>query len=274
VTSVLKPKRRRISFPPTDAIMSLARVMYLGGIQSKSITKPEHIAIRIIAGLEVGLTPIQATNNIMVLNGRATIWGDAALALVKFSGVMDYHDEGLSGDIEDESTFAYCEFVRKGEQKKRQEFSIDQAKKAKLWGKAGPWQEYPGRQLLMRARSWAIRDVFPDVLCGLGIAEEVMDYATGVTKSPEGELSEGAVAEVADSKPDTSPESGQITEGTAARIGKAREMWLIRSGVKVSDPEAVRDVWMRKLGERGAKSARELNEREALELLAELEGVR
>src|SRR5262249_49394 len=37
---------------------------------------------------------------------------------------------------------------------------------------------YPRRMLMMRARSWALRDGFADVLRGLSIREEVEDYDT------------------------------------------------------------------------------------------------
>src|SRR5690606_6210149 len=55
-------------------------------------------------------------------------------------------------------------------------FSVADAKKAGLWGKQGPWQQYPKRMLSMRARAFALRDGFADVLRGLGIAEEVQDH--------------------------------------------------------------------------------------------------
>jgi len=49
------------------------------------------------------------------------------------------------------------------------------AKTAGLLGKQGPWTQYPRRMMQMRARSWALRDVFPDVLRGMPIAEDIMD---------------------------------------------------------------------------------------------------
>jgi hypothetical protein len=55
-------------------------------------------------------------------------------------------------------------------------FSVADAKKASLWGKSGPWSQYPRRMLQMRARGFALRDAFPDVLKGLVTAEEAFDY--------------------------------------------------------------------------------------------------
>ena len=52
---------------------------------------------------------------------------------------------------------------------------MEDAKRAGLYGKQGPWQQYPKRMLQMRARAWALRDVFPDVLRGVHVAEEAQD---------------------------------------------------------------------------------------------------
>ena len=55
-------------------------------------------------------------------------------------------------------------------------FSLADAKRAGLLGKAGPWQQYPQRMISHRARSWAIRDGAADALMGLQVAEETSDY--------------------------------------------------------------------------------------------------
>lgn len=55
-------------------------------------------------------------------------------------------------------------------------FTKDDAIKSKLWGKAGPWQQYPDRMLQMRARGFAIRDAFPDAIKGIITYEELRDY--------------------------------------------------------------------------------------------------
>ena len=43
-------------------------------------------------------------------------------------------------------------------------------------GKQGPWTQYPKRMRQMRARAFALRDVFADILKGMPIAEELQDY--------------------------------------------------------------------------------------------------
>jgi hypothetical protein len=38
--------------------------------------------------------------------------------------------------------------------------------KGRLWTRKGPWEHYPQRMLQMRARAFALRDGFADVLRG------------------------------------------------------------------------------------------------------------
>ena len=47
------------------------------------------------------------------------------------------------------------------------------AKRAGLWGKQGPWQQFPDRMMQMRARGFTLRDGFADVLGGLYLREEL-----------------------------------------------------------------------------------------------------
>jgi hypothetical protein len=120
---------------------------------------------------------MQALQSIAVVNGRPSVFGDAALAVCKASPVCEFVDEGIDGD--GESMAAMCIAKRRGYEKATVvRFSVSDAKKAGLWGKAGPWSQYPKRMLQMRARGFALRDAFPDVLRGLVTAEEAQDYPT------------------------------------------------------------------------------------------------
>ena len=142
--------------------------------------KPESCMLAIQHGSEVGLSPMQSLQSIAVINGRPTIWGDAALALVIGSHVCEYVTEGVDG--EGDKMVAMCVAKRRGYEKATiVRFSVEDAKKAGLWGKSGPWQQYPKRMLQLRARGFALRDAFSDVLRGLITAEEAQDYTHNVT---------------------------------------------------------------------------------------------
>jgi hypothetical protein len=140
------------------------------------IGKPGNILVAMQWGSEIGLKPLQAMQSIAVINGRPTLWGDNALALVLASPLCEYVDES-----ESDATHGVCRVKRRGDAEHIQIFTVEDAKKAGLWGKAGTWTGYPSRMLKMRARAWALRDKFPDVLRGLGIAEEVRDTEIDIT---------------------------------------------------------------------------------------------
>ena len=51
--------------------------------------QPEDIMLAVQLGSEVGLRPMQALQNIAVINGRPAVWGDALPGLCKASPVYD-----------------------------------------------------------------------------------------------------------------------------------------------------------------------------------------
>jgi hypothetical protein len=139
--------------------------------------KPESCLLAIQHGSEIGLSPMQSLQNIACINGRPAIWGDAALALCLASPVCDGIHETIEG--EGDNMTAVCQTSRKGKDANVVgRFSVADAKRAGLWGKSGPWTQYPKRMLQLRARGFALRDAFPDVLRGLVTAEEAQDYPT------------------------------------------------------------------------------------------------
>jgi hypothetical protein len=144
--------------------------------------KAASVLIAIRMGNDVGLSPMQSLQNIAVINGRPAIWGDAALALVQSSGVLERFHETAEGTPGQDAYTAVCIAKRKGlPDEVRRTFSIADARRAGLWGKTGregqptPWVTYPYRMLQMRARGFTLRDVAADRLMGLILAEEAMD---------------------------------------------------------------------------------------------------
>jgi hypothetical protein len=162
-----------------------------GMVPKDYIGKPDAIAIAVQMGSELGLAPVQSVQNIAVINGRPAIWGDALPGLCRASGMCKSIREWSDG--EGDGLTYYCEAVRKDQPDPIvARFSVADAKRAKLWQEnptvkrrsrdggsyeadAGPWYSYPDRMLQMRARGFALRDAFPDVLKGLLSAEEARD---------------------------------------------------------------------------------------------------
>lgn len=137
--------------------------------------KPQDILVCVQWGYEMGLAPMQALQNIAVINGKPSVYGDAMMALVQASPVCEDIEEFFEGEGTP-NPVAVCVAKRRGRKPVTARFSVEDAKRAGLWGKGGPWSAYPKRMMQMRARGFALRDAFPDVLKGLITAEEAQDY--------------------------------------------------------------------------------------------------
>lgn len=143
--------------------------------------KPEDVLVAVQWGFELGLAPLQALQNIACINGKPSVYGDAAMALVQNSPICEdikeyFEGEGTSNPV------AVCVAKRKNRSEVVCKYSVEDAKRAGLWNKSGPWTQYPKRMLQMRARGFALRDAFPDVLKGLITVEEAQDYPETETK--------------------------------------------------------------------------------------------
>lgn len=165
---------RGIQFADFEALYRFAKCVSMSGLAPKGMNSPEAIAVAIEMGLELGLSPMQALQNIAVINGRPGVFGDAAKALCEASGLMEDFSEKVDGEGAERK--ATCTSKRVGREPVTTVFSVKDAMKAKLWGKDGPWTFYPDRMLMFRARGFNLRDNFGDVLRGLVTVEELQDY--------------------------------------------------------------------------------------------------
>ncbi len=127
-------------------------------------------------GAELGLRPMAAVQNIAVINGRPSVWGDLQLAICQKSGLFEFdaHEEYYEGNEFDDKYTAVTVVKRVGSSKPVvSRYSVADAKRAKLWNKPGTWTTNPGRMLKYRSRAFALRDAFADVLKGLYSREEM-----------------------------------------------------------------------------------------------------
>lgn len=192
VTALQPQQQRGFALTP----QSLDEAMQFAGLMAKSSIIPKdyqgnpgNILIATMWGQEIGLAPLQAMQSIAVINGRPSIWGDAMLALVRGSGLLEYIKE----DPTDEG--CTCTLKRRGDQfEVARTFTPEDAKRAGLWGKPGPWQQHTKRMMQMRARAFALRDAFADVLRGVHIGEEAQDLPTERHMGPADEVKPDAPA--------------------------------------------------------------------------------
>lgn len=174
-TAIAKPE----TFAPRNLQEALKFADLL--IESKMIPKsyadkpPAAIVVALQFGMELGLQPMQSLQNIANINGQPGIWGDAALALVLNSGLCEYYEEDDFETIKKNQKATFTIKRRGFPKPKTTTFSYEDAKTAGIFTNA-VWKTYPFRMCQMRARSFGLRDSFPDVLKGLELAEALQDY--------------------------------------------------------------------------------------------------
>lgn len=157
-----------------EEIFRLATAIAQSGLAPKDMNTPERLTVAIMTGLELGLPPMFAINKIAVINGRPTLWGDAIPGLLWGRGFKIADEMTGEGD----NRCATCTVTRPNGDATTRSFGVKDAKKAGLWGKSGPWTQFPDRMLTMRARAFAARDGAADVLGGLYLREEIEDTPT------------------------------------------------------------------------------------------------
>ncbi len=138
--------------------------------------KPQDLFIAMAMGYQIGLSVEQAIQAIAVINGKPCLWGDDALALCMTHKDFEDIQEAPIRNSNDTVTGYVCTVKRKGMSPSIKNFTLDMAKKAGLLSKTGPWTQYPERMLQLRARAYALRDIFPDALKGIKTREEAEDY--------------------------------------------------------------------------------------------------
>ena len=166
--------------------------------------KPADILVAFEFGRSLGLGYLQSVQNITVINGRPCLWGDAMLAVCQGHHDFEYIKENMLINDSGEVIGGECTVKRRSyPEETRRTFTVDQAKKAGLWGR-NTWAAYPDRMLQLRARGFALRDTFSDALSGVSMVEEVKDYKDITPKKEKNEaVKEGLLEELNKSKGET-----------------------------------------------------------------------
>jgi hypothetical protein len=153
--------------------------------------KPADIVVAMAYGAELGLQPLQSLQNIAVINGRPSLWGDAVRALVLNSHDLKSLKEWNEGDV------FYCEIIRStrsgGEITITKTFGDADATQAGLLGKQGTWKQYPDRMKQMRAFGFAARDAYADRLRGFITREEAEDMPAQLERDVTPQREESAI---------------------------------------------------------------------------------
>jgi hypothetical protein len=203
VDGVLTPKT-------FDEMWRVACLLAESGLMPRDYNKnPSAVMVAGQFGAQLGLSLMASIQNIAVVNGHPSIYGDSMLALVKGHGSLEVFVEIFDG--QDDEYRAICIAKRKGvgysydpddhinTMRKKglfvNEFSVNDAKRAGVWGGTGDteykkkmsaWYKHPKRMLKMRARSFTLRDGWPDILKGMHSAEELVGEVVELKENASG----------------------------------------------------------------------------------------
>ena len=163
-------------------------------------------------------------------------------------------------------------------------FSVANAKTAKLWGKQGPWTQYPERMLAQRARGFALRDAFPDALKGIITREEAEDIPTkpkNITPEPPKNQLDDIKAPESEEQETVVVDTGEVIED-AVEPPEEQESYVYtvvgRTGQQIDEPTTDPDKFGNSLmnmfctaalAERD-KEGNPINERDRMSLLKQL----
>lgn len=138
--------------------------------------QPESIFTAILMGMNHGLDPMTSLQTIDVVNGTPAMRTSMMRALVMRSGICEILE--TDAIIENGKYIGHtCTVKRKGQKEHTVKFTLAMADMADLRGKDN-WKKYPARMCEHRAVSYALKDVFSDVLFGMVAVEEAQDHST------------------------------------------------------------------------------------------------
>ena len=134
---------------------------------------PADVLFVISIGESLGLSAATALMNIYNVNGMPTMKADLKLALAK------RHPEYAGCEIDANTERCIVKMKRRNENGTEESiistFTIEDAKRAGLFPKKDNWRMYPQRMLKARAISYAVNDLFPDIVFGMLSSEEAQD---------------------------------------------------------------------------------------------------
>ena len=137
---------------------------------------PEAIIVAIEWGTELGIPPMQALQNIAVINGKPAIYGELGMALVQRRAGIDLVRFDTSFDESTKTARVVIERLNPGGENivADESFSWDDATKAGLAGRE-TYKSYANSMLTWRAFWRAAKRTYADLLRGMPGKEDIQD---------------------------------------------------------------------------------------------------
>ena len=167
-----------------DELVRIAKLMHESGLAPDSFRTWQQVTVAMGMCLELRRPILTGIQDMAVIKGRVGIFGDAALALVRASGLLETFEEWSEGTPYTDNWVFYCKVKRRGWKENVAEWSWLDAKRAgfddpktkdgrkDIWS---PWTRFPRRMMQFKARNFPLRDEFGDILKGVRTTEEIED---------------------------------------------------------------------------------------------------
>jgi hypothetical protein len=157
-------------YEPRDLgeLMRYCKIVIQSDLCPRHIKSPADAMLIIQRGAELGLSAVNALQNLNVISGKVTMPAALAVGVVKASEACEYFT-----CIESTDEYSTWETKRRGNpEATRYTFSKHDAQVAGLWG-SGTWRKYPRNLLAARASMNLARMEYQDVLVGVYTPEEL-----------------------------------------------------------------------------------------------------
>lgn len=199
-----------------DEATTLAAQLAQSSLLPKAMLgKAADVLVTIIAGQELGLSPMASLRAIHVIEGKPVLSADGMIALVLGSGKAAYFER-----VEESDTSVTYETLRVGSKNPRRcTWTIQQAKQAALHLKDN-WRAYPRAMLASRAKSELARDVYPDVLAGCFTDDEIDSTTRPAYQPPTDAIDVEIVSETTDA-PELAAIDACLTEESLLSLAKS-----------------------------------------------------
>ena len=195
--------------------------------------KPANILWTMEMADALGLTLAQAVNGVAVIGNKPSLLSETMRALVLTAGHFFRVDEQTA----DSCTVSVA---RKEwpDDVQRFKYTMEDAKRAGLSGNAN-YQKNPGSMLLARATSRACKAVFPDVIQGFAMREDIEHQHPGQPTPPP--IPARATRPEPPAGVDTA--TGEIVDGEVVEDEPTPDMDGIAMHAATADLDELRDMW-------------------------------
>lgn len=188
--------------------------------------KAPDVLVTIMAGAEMGLSPMASLRAIHVIEGKPVLSADGMVAIVLGSGKAMYFER-----VEESDKAVTYETQRVGAKApRRATWTMEMAKVAALHLKDN-WRAHPRAMLAARAKAELARDVYPDVLMGCYTEDEIGSPSTRTDYVPPPRDADAVDADVIEDSPELAmidaaenlEQLGALAKRLAALKGDAKD---------------------------------------------------